>query len=106
MARSEEIRIQKHIGATNWFVRGPLLAEGMLIGLISAVLALGISAFAYIKFVELFGAQLALLASMQVVDSVYMVVSLAWVFAALGISIGSFGSLISMRRFLKVSEGN
>ena len=38
-ARSDEISIMKYVGATNWFVRGPFLLEGMLIGLISGAIA-------------------------------------------------------------------
>ena len=43
-ARAREIRIMKYIGATNWFIRGPFLAEGILIGMIASAIATGLIA--------------------------------------------------------------
>ena len=40
--RSNEISIMKYIGATNWFIRGPFLAEGIIIGIISAGISVGV----------------------------------------------------------------
>ncbi|HUM56898.1 MAG TPA: permease-like cell division protein FtsX, partial [Bacillota bacterium] len=40
-ARSEEITIMKYVGATNWFIRGPFLAEGIIIGIVSALISVG-----------------------------------------------------------------
>ena len=34
-ARSREINIMKYVGATNWFIRGPFLAEGIIIGTVT-----------------------------------------------------------------------
>lgn len=101
MARQEEIIIMKYVGATNWFVRGPLLAEGMIIGFISAVVSLGISAAVYINICKSFGTQALSLFSSGLVDPVFMIVNFVWIFIALGISIGAFGSILSMRRFLQ-----
>src|SRR5439155_286855 len=39
--RRQEIEVMKLVGATEWFVRGPFLLEGVLTGLIAAALALG-----------------------------------------------------------------
>lgn len=41
LAREREISIMKYVGATNWFIRGPFLAEGMLIGFLSAAVSVG-----------------------------------------------------------------
>jgi len=100
-ARSEEITIMKYVGATNWFIRGPMLLEGMLIGLISAGVALGCMGTIYVRIVEAFNNQAIALLSSKLVEPEFMITNLAWIFAALGISIGAFGSIISMRRFLK-----
>ena len=100
LGRQGEIAIMKYVGATNWFIRGPFLIEGMLIGLLSAVIALGVVAFIYSKFEELFGTDLIVMLSTNLVPQRFMMYNLSIVFAALGVSIGACGSIISMRRFL------
>jgi len=102
LARQEEIEIMKYIGATNWFVRGPMFVEGMLIGLISAAIALGISAALYIKLETGLRVDMMTLFATTLVDSKFVIINLSWIFVSLGISIGACGSIISMRRFLKV----
>ncbi|MFR0902303.1 MAG: FtsX-like permease family protein [Anaerovoracaceae bacterium] len=37
--RAKEIRIMKYVGATNWFIRGPFISEGIIIGLIGALVS-------------------------------------------------------------------
>ncbi|MBQ4506596.1 MAG: permease-like cell division protein FtsX [Firmicutes bacterium] len=102
MAREEEIKIMKYVGATNWFVRGPLLTEGVLMGGISALIAFAISNLIYGRICGAFSDQALMLFNMQLVEPAFLMSSLIWIFMSLGISIGAFGSLISMRRFLKV----
>ncbi|MBR4020853.1 MAG: permease-like cell division protein FtsX, partial [Firmicutes bacterium] len=43
MARSKEISIMKYIGATNWFIRGPFFAEGVILGIFSSLVSAGIT---------------------------------------------------------------
>lgn len=100
MARQREIMIMKYVGATNWFIRGPLLAEGMMIGCISAGISLGLVWMIYSRIVELFSTQALLLFSTSFVEVGFMMRNLIWIFIALGMSIGAFGSILSMRRFL------
>ena len=100
LGREGEIAIMKYVGATNWFIRGPFLIEGMLIGLISALISLAIVTLIYNKFEELFGADMIVMLSTNLVPQRFMIYNLSIVFAALGISIGAAGSIISMRRFL------
>lgn len=100
LARAKEIGIMKYVGAGNWFIRGPFLVEGMMIGLISALIALGLASFTYGKVLELFETDLFLILSVRMVEQNFLTVNLLWIFAALGISIGAVGSIISMRRFL------
>ena len=102
LARQEEIEIMKYIGATNWFVRGPMFMEGMLIGLISALIALGVSSMLYIKLEAAVALDMLTLFSASMVNPMFVAENLAWIFISLGISIGACGSIISMRRFLKV----
>lgn len=100
-ARKKEIAIMKYIGATNWFIRGPMLLEGVLIGLISALIAFAVTSAAYARLIAAYGQKILLLVSTSLVDAKYMTLTLIWIFVALGISIGAVGSIISMRKYLK-----
>lgn len=98
--RANEINIMKYVGATNWFIRGPFLAEGIIIGIISAGISIGVSAALYSKVIDVIGDQIFSLLSMPMVPVGFMVYNFTWIFLALGISIGACGSIISMRKFL------
>ncbi len=98
--RSEEISIMKYVGATNWFIRGPFLIEGILIGVLSAVLALAITYLLYGQIVDIIGDQVYQMLSTPMVPVGFLIYNFAWIFLALGVSIGSCGSIISMRKFL------
>lgn len=71
--RSNEISIMKYIGATNWFIRGPFLAEGIIIGIISAGISVGVSAAMYRKIVEVIGDQVFSVLSMPMVPVNFLV---------------------------------
>ncbi len=101
MARQREIAIMKYVGATNWFIRGPMLTEGILIGIVSAGCALGICSLLYIRFCEAMGDDIAVMFSTDLVQPHFLIVNLVAIFLSLGVSIGAVGSIISMRRFLK-----
>ena len=98
--RANEINIMKYVGATNWFIRGPFLAEGIIIGVISAGISIGLSALIYRQIVKVIGDQLLSVLSMPMVPVGFLVYNFTWIFLALGISIGACGSMISMRKFL------
>ena len=98
--RASEISIMKYVGATNWFIRGPFLAEGIIIGIISAGISIGLSALVYDKIIDVVGNQLLSVMSMPMVPVGFLVYNFVWIFLALGISIGACGSIISMRKFL------
>ena len=99
--RAEEISIMKYVGATNWFIRGPFLVEGIIIGLISAAIALGLSTIIYHQILEVFADQMKAMLSMDLVPKEYLLHDLGGIFLVLGVCIGAIGSIISMRRFLK-----
>lgn len=98
--RAREINIMKYVGATNWFIRGPFLAEGIIIGIISAGISVGVSAAMYSKIVDVIGDQIFSMISMPMVPVGFLTYNFTWIFLALGISIGACGSIISMRKFL------
>ncbi len=100
-AREEEIHIMKYVGATNWFVRGPFLVEGIIIGVIASLIAVAIVGFGYYKFVDIFSSKVLILFSTGMIPYQFIIENLIIIFVALGVSIGSLGSILSMRRFLK-----
>jgi cell division transport system permease protein len=100
LAREREISIMKYVGATNWFIRGPFLIEGIFIGILSALISVGIISYIYYKITELIGPEIFIMLSTTMVPGEFLITHLVWIFLALGISIGASGSIISMRRFL------
>lgn len=102
--RKEEIGIMKLIGATDSFVRAPFIIEGVLLGIIGAAIPLVILYFSYNKLVELllshFGILESLSSSLLTVNQVF--IYLLPVGIILGIGIGLAGSIITVKRHLKV----
>ena len=103
--RADEISIMKYIGATNWFIRGPFLVEGIIIGVISAAISVGLTYLIYHKMIELIGDQLFSMLSIPMIPEEFLIRNLAWIFLALGVSIGACGSIISIRKFLNTEGG-
>jgi cell division transport system permease protein len=97
-ARRREIEVMKLVGASNWFVRGPFIVEGLLTGLIGALGAI----------VLLFlGKTLVLPATIGNLDAGNGVAAISFAYTALmllglGLLLGAAGSTITMRRFLQV----
>ena len=101
MAREDEIHIMRYVGANNWFIRGPFLVEGIIIGLIAAILASAAVTFVYKEIIDIIGDQVFAIVSSPLISVRFMATNLSIIFLALGCSIGAWGSIISMRRFLK-----
>ncbi|MEG0829721.1 MAG: permease-like cell division protein FtsX [Anaerovoracaceae bacterium] len=98
--RQREINIMKYVGATNWFIRGPFLAEGIIIGIMSAGISVVIITLVYKEIIKLIGRDIFTVLSTPLVPVEFLSYNLIWIFAALGVSIGACGSIISMRKFL------
>ena len=98
--RAKEISIMKYVGATNWFVRGPFVVEGAMMGIISSVIAAGLTWLIYDKVESIIGEEVIIILSSPLVPAGYMVWNLLIIFMAIGISVGVCGSIISMRKFL------
>lgn len=101
--RKEEIGIMKLIGATNSFVRAPFIIEGIIIGLIGSVIPLILLFILYNKVVEYILTRFSMLNSVMTFLNVYQVFEvLVPVALVLGMGIGLFGSIITIRKHLKV----
>lgn len=101
--RKEEINIMKYIGATDFFVRSPFVVEGIMIGLIGAAMPLGFIYAIYnvvLTYVTDRFPQLSSLLSFVAVEEVFNV--LVPVSLGLGVGIGFLGSIVTVRRHLRV----
>ena len=98
--RRLEISIMKAVGATNAFIRWPFMVEGILLGLFSAILGLGIQYGVYSIASIWLGNILSMLGGEAVnfLDYVWVIFG---IFAFIGIVIGAFGSIISLNKYLK-----
>ncbi|MEG2570853.1 MAG: permease-like cell division protein FtsX [Clostridia bacterium] len=97
--RREEIAIMKMVGARNGFVRFPFIIEGLILGIAGALLALLVQwgLYTYVATTAL-GA----LEAFKLISFGDMVWQLLAVFIAVGAIVGSVGSALTMRKFLKV----
>lgn len=101
--RREEIAIMKYIGAKDGFVRAPFIIEGLVIGLIGAVIPLVILYFVYDKAVAYVTTKFSLLNNIiefLPVTTVYR--TLLPVGLILGVGIGFIGSAFTIRKHLRV----
>ena len=99
--RKEEIAIMKMVGATNGFIRWPFVVEGFILGVVASVVAFFLQWGLY-NFLE---AQIHSMDSLQLftfIPFVEVIELVAIAFAAVGFIVGVFGSLLSIRKFLKV----
>lgn len=101
VARRREIEIMKLVGATNWFIRWPFFVEGLLMGVSGAILPTLMLGIAYYYLLEALHTNLAasLFDLLPLFPLAYQV---AGILLALGAFIGIWGSLVSVRRFLRV----
>jgi len=99
--RREEIAIMRMVGATNWFIRWPFIFQGFLLGLTGSVVAFGIQWGIYgllaDQILGLSGGNLiSVLSFGEVADLMVMV------FVGTGLTVGTLGSVIAIRNYLKV----
>ena len=96
--RKLEISIMKAVGATDAFVRIPFVVEGVLIGLISALISEGLLYFCYRVATETI---LTTLGTSDIVKYEDMALLLLGVFVGIGVFAGILGSFIMIRKYLK-----
>jgi len=97
--RRKEIEVMKLVGATEWFVRGPFVIEGIMTGLIAASVALALLVIAYPPVVSQFRADIAFIPLSF--DPAFMS-SLATDLLIGGALLGAVGSYIGVRRFVRI----
>ena len=99
-SRRKEINIMKFVGATDWFIRWPFIIEGMLIGVLGAVATSVIMALGYEGVTNMFmSLHIGFVDFIPLNNILFLLVS---VFLIMGIGLGAVGSLIAVRKHLKV----
>ena len=95
-ARRREIEVMKLVGATNWFVRGPFMVEGMICGLAGSIAAV----------ILLIAGKAIVLPSIGIghsKDAHAMAFELnALILIGIGLALGLSGTGLTLRRFLRV----
>lgn len=100
-SRSREIEIMKLVGATNWFIRMPFVIEAVLIGMIGALIPFLAVTFVYhLAYVASGGIFYGL--SFPLVTVAAVTGKIAVVLFGIGILIGAWGGIMSVRKFLKI----
>ncbi len=105
LSRQREIELMQYIGATNGYVRGPFILEGIMLGLLGSLMAILLIMLGYNYIINyLAGRYVALISGMSgYLVSVEMIMDdLIIIFLTIGIGIGILGSLVSLKKFLSV----
>jgi len=102
-ARQEEVEIMKLVGANRWFIKGPFIVEGMIIGLVATILTQSI-VLPLINYLtpmidKYLGGGMSSNISSYLSDHIYQIVGIE---LAAGIIIGVTSSYFAIRKYLKV----
>lgn len=99
-ARRREIAIMRLVGASNGFIRGPFITEGVIQALLGSLLAIGVLELFHYQLVPMIQNSIGGWMSIELPLDMYLMTYAALVIV--GVVIGLFGSAIAMRRYLKV----
>jgi cell division transport system permease protein len=99
-SRRREVEVMKLVGASNWFVRGPFMLEGMICGLIGAIAAIILLVLAKEVALPVIEGHSSTFSEEDVHALSFPVTALILVGVAL--AVGAAGSGITLRRFLRV----
>ncbi|MEY4408242.1 MAG: hypothetical protein RL345_2708 [Chloroflexota bacterium] len=96
-ARRQEIELMRLVGATDWFIRWPFVIEGMLYGIVGAVI---VGAVTLLALGTVQGALLDVLKFLPIRSDPLLPLQLLVVTGFVGVGVGTVGSYVSVRRFL------
>ena len=101
--RKNENKIMRLIGATNFMIRAPFVVEGMMIGLVGAVIPLAAMYFLYLNTVEYVTERFRLLSGLiQFLPIEQIYPSMAGISLVLGVGLGFIVSFVTIRKHLQV----
>ncbi|MBA2332823.1 MAG: ABC transporter permease [Actinobacteria bacterium] len=97
-SRRREIEVMKLVGATNWFVRGPFMLEGLICGVVGSAIAILMLLLAKEAALPVITDRLSTSSDIQAWPFVYV----SAIILVVGITVGAVGSGLTIRRFLNV----
>lgn len=99
-SRRKEINIMKYIGATDWFIRWPFVVEGIVIGVIGALISFIMTRYGYGALESRFNQDLSEFFVFIKIEDVSL--QLMVFYALIGGIVGALGSFVSIRKYLRV----
>jgi cell division transport system permease protein len=97
-SRRREIEVMKLVGATNWFVRGPFMLEGLICGLAGSILAVAFLTLGKVVVLSTFSSHLK--GDGDVKALAFPLIAL--ILVGMGLGLGAVGSGLTIRRFLRI----
>jgi cell division transport system permease protein len=97
-ARRREVEVMKLVGATDWFIRWPFVIEGVVVGAVGALLAIGVLAITKVALLDPLANDWTLIAAPRTIAFSALLI----VLLGAGILVSALGSGLSLRRFLRV----
>lgn len=97
-SRAKEISIMKNVGATKGFIIGPFLAEGIILGLLGAVVSGVLIYFGYTVVFDVVEYNMLLTLGVAMVEPTVLTTNIFIIFISFGVMVGTLGSIISVRK--------
>ena len=104
-ARRREINIMRYVGASKPFIEIPFFIEGLVIGIMSAAIAFGVTWFAYTEVFSMFSTDVSMLSIFgftALIPFEDIAVKTGLAYLAAGVLLSSLGTVIAARKHLKV----
>jgi len=102
-SRFDEISILKTLGATNSFIRAPMVLEGLAIGFLGSLIPVAVTIYGYTSMYKSLGG--FLVSELFILRPVYpFVLQISYLLIILGVAVGLVGSFISVTRYLHVKR--
>lgn len=100
-SRYDEIKILKTLGATNNFIRAPMVLEGLVIGFLGSLMPIAVTIYGYTYLYKALGG--FLVSELFILRPIYpFVLQISYLLAILGVVVGLIGSFISVTRYLHI----
>ncbi len=97
-SRRREVEVMKLVGATDWFIRWPFVIEGLFLGALGGLCAIGLLFLAKLTLIDPLASTVKLISQPDMIDFRLLVV----VLMGCAIAVSAAGSGLSLRRFLRV----
>ncbi|MGI8728569.1 MAG: cell division protein FtsX [Solirubrobacteraceae bacterium] len=97
-ARRREVEVMKLVGATDWFIRWPFVIEGVIVGAIGGMMAIGLLLVGKVAFIDPLKSDFSLIAAPETLNFGVLIA----VLLVASVAVSAAGSGLSLRRFLRV----